>query len=370
MTKIIIGGDFCPSSNIIPKDCFNEIATILRLTDLRIVNFECAIADASCKPIKKEGPVIQCTIEQFDQVISIEANFVTLANNHILDCGAQGLENVISACENNHIQYVGVGNNIKDIKCTCYYRNVAIINCCEQEFSIAGRNHCGANHAHPVSIYYQIQEAKKSSNCIIVIVHGGIEYYQLPSPDMQDLYRFFIDAGASVVVGHHPHCFSGGEDYHGGYIYYSLGNLFFDNGSKKHTIWNDGFLLKLEIAENGVIKKNEIIPYIQCYKEPGIKVMNGEEKSVFRKQYDNLSDIIAHREVLVEKYNCYCLTQKRHSLSRILPYSNRFLCGLYKRGLFPSFLTAKMILSRINAIRCESHRGVLTNNLEIIYKSL
>ena len=370
MTKIIIGGDFCPSSNIIPKDCFNEIATILRQTDLRIVNFECAIADASCKPIKKEGPVIQCTIEQFDQVISIEANLVTLANNHILDCGAQGLENVISACENNHIQYVGVGNNNKDIKCTCYYRNVAIINCCEQEFSIADRDHCGANHAHPVSIYYQIQEAKKKSNCIIVIVHGGIEYYQLPSPDMQDLYRFFIDAGASVVVGHHPHCFSGGEDYHGGYIYYSLGNLFFDNGSKEHTVWNDGFLLKLEVNEDGVIMDRQIIPYIQCCKKPGVRLIGGDEKDTFVRDYHHLSSIISNRKDLEEHYRKYCASQKRRSLTRILPYSNRILLALYKRGWFPSFLNRKMIVSRLNAIRCEAHRGILTHHLEEMYHQM
>lgn len=64
-----------------------------------------------------------------------------------------------------------------------------------------------------IQIHNQIQEAKISSNFIIIIAHGGHEYYQLPSPRLQDTYRFFIDSGANAVIGHHPHCISGMENY-------------------------------------------------------------------------------------------------------------------------------------------------------------
>lgn len=370
MNRIVIGGDFCPTAKTISENCFREISTIFRQADLRIVNFECAITDTQCIPIKKEGPVLQCTQEQFKQLLKTEANLVTLANNHILDLGEEGLKNVVSACENNGIQHVGVGKNIEYSKRTFFYQNIAIINCCEQEFSIADKDHHGANHASPISIYYQIQEARKKSNCVIVIFHGGIEYYQLPSPYTQDLYRFFIDAGATVVVGHHPHCYSGAEKYHNGYIYYSLGNLFFDNGSKEHTIWNNGFLLNLEINNEGAVVKNEIIPYIQCCGEVGIRILEGDDLIKFQSDFENLSKIIADRKELEEQYNTYCFHQQRKSLSRILPYSNKILVGLYKRGWIPSFLNPKMIISHLNAIRCESHRNILIKNLEAIYKKI
>jgi poly-gamma-glutamate capsule biosynthesis protein CapA/YwtB (metallophosphatase superfamily) len=68
----------------------------------------------------------------------------------------------------------------------------------------------------------QIKEAKATHDKVIVIVHGGHEYYNLPSPRMQKQYRFYADQGADFVVGHHTHCISGYEVYNGVPIYYSL----------------------------------------------------------------------------------------------------------------------------------------------------
>ena len=50
---------------------------------------------------------------------------------------------------------------------------------------------------------------------MFLILHGGIEHYQLPSPRMKKWYRHIIDLGASAIVNHHQHCFSGYELYNG-----------------------------------------------------------------------------------------------------------------------------------------------------------
>ena len=73
---------------------------------------------------------------------------------------------------------------------------------------------------NPISIYYDLLEARKNADIIICITHGGHEGYNLPSPRMQSLYRFSIDCGADVVVNHHQHCYSGYEQYHNGYIFF------------------------------------------------------------------------------------------------------------------------------------------------------
>ena len=51
-----------------------------------------------------------------------------------------------------------------------------------------------------------VEEAKKKADFVLVIVHGGSEHFQLPTPRMQATYRFFVDAGADAVVNHHQHC--------------------------------------------------------------------------------------------------------------------------------------------------------------------
>lgn len=368
MTRIIIGGDFCPTHNDVSCTHAEMIADCVKESDLRIYNFECSIASNGEQAIKKEGPTLYCSEKQFEQIEMLSPTLVTLANNHVLDSGAEGLRKLFACCKDHKIDYVGAGDNIEEASKIYIFKNIAIINCCEEEFSIADKNQCGANPMRPISIYNQICDAKNRADCVIVIAHGGVEYYQFPSPNTQDLYRFFIDAGASAVVGHHPHCFSGFERYHGGYIYYSLGNLFFDNKSKKHTMWNDGFLLKLDVDESGRIVDKKEIPYIQCCQEPGIVIIKGGAYEKFHSEFADLNSVIAERAKLEEKYEDFVLSKRRNSLSRILPYSNRILTALYKRGYIPSMLNSKMVLSRLNAIRCQSHRDMLVKNLEELYR--
>ena len=70
-------------------------------------------------------------------------------------------------------------------------------------------NNIGANPIDIIDNAAQIKKAKKECDFVIVIAHGGHEYYNLPSPRMQKLYRFFAENGADIVIGHHTHCVSG-----------------------------------------------------------------------------------------------------------------------------------------------------------------
>lgn len=65
-----------------------------------------------------------------------------------------------------------------------------------------------------VSQYYSIIEARSKADYVLLFVHGGSEHHPLPTPRMQDIYRFFVDAGADVVINCHRHCYSGFEQYH------------------------------------------------------------------------------------------------------------------------------------------------------------
>jgi poly-gamma-glutamate synthesis protein (capsule biosynthesis protein) len=112
---------------------------------------------------------------------------------------------------------VGGGTNLQEASKILYKKIdekvLALINCCENEFSIATEVTAGSNPLNPIQQYYAIQEAKSKADYVLVIVHGGHELWQLPSPRMQETYRFFIDAGADAVVNHHQHCYSGYEIY-------------------------------------------------------------------------------------------------------------------------------------------------------------
>ena len=91
--KVCIMGDFCPSVNI-DDNSFNDITNLLSTFDYRIVNLECALRQGEELPIAKEGPFLGCNLSQFHHLKSIKADMITLANNHVLDYGEKGLENI------------------------------------------------------------------------------------------------------------------------------------------------------------------------------------------------------------------------------------------------------------------------------------
>ena len=236
--SILITGDFCPHKRIEQaflkkeyKDVFNGFEIITNDCDWAITNLECPLT-LSNNSIEKTGPNLKAHPDCIEGIKFGGFNVVNLANNHIMDYGEQGLIDTINICEKNKIHYVGAGQNINKVSKPLYLTvketKIAIVNFCENEWSIAGKNKAGANPLNPIINYYQIKEAKENSDFALVIVHGGNEQYKYPSPRMVETYRFFADCGANTVIGHHTHCPSGYERYNNVPIFYSLGNLIFD----------------------------------------------------------------------------------------------------------------------------------------------
>lgn len=364
--KILIAGDFCPlnrtSKQIEEKqydEIFSNIMPILETVDYSIVNFECPIDEDEANAIEKCGPNLKCSSNSLEAIKYAGFDMVTLANNHFYDYGEHGVINTINYCKAHNIDYVGGGKNINEAGNILYKtidsKTIAIINVCENEFSIASEFTAGSNPLNPINNFYQIKIAKDNSDFVIVIVHGGHEGYQLPSPRMQDTYRFFIDCGADVVVNHHQHCYSGFEKYNGKMIFYGLGNFCFDDVNLTNNKWNKGYLLILSF-ENDI--RFNLLPYIQYSEIPNVQLLDNEDVRAFNDEIDKLNDIISNRNLLVDSFNKF--TESRGSMLSVFePYNGRYLQALYNRKLLPSFLGSKKKIRLLNLIRCESHRDIL-----------
>ncbi len=222
--KIIVTGDLCDNGRVSPiikngdySQLFESVREIISSADISIVNFEFPIVDGETTPIKKNGPCLKGHRNSIDAIKYAGFNVCTLANNHILDQGEKCCLNTKRYIETAGLKTVGAGMNEKESSCILYLKNdgktIAIINCCEHEFSIATKDSAGANGLNPISQYYKIKEARDKADFVMVIVHGGHENYQLPSLRMKELYHFYIDVGADIVINHHQHCYSGYETY-------------------------------------------------------------------------------------------------------------------------------------------------------------
>ena len=239
MINILVAGDYRPVLRVqqLINECkynhiFSEVKQYTDKVDYSLVNLESPVVINRAEPIKKIGPNLKCSKDAIDAIKYAGFNCVTLANNHFYDYGEVGVKDTITTCKEQGIDYIGGGENIEEAEKILYKeikgKKIAFINICEKEFSIATKKSAGSAPLSPIHNFYQIQEARKQSDYVIVIVHGGVEHYQLPSPQMKETYHFFVDAGADIIINHHQHCFSGYEIYNGKPIFYGLGNFCYD----------------------------------------------------------------------------------------------------------------------------------------------
>lgn len=369
--KILIGGDFATTSRgekaVKGKKAFsNEIVNLIKDADISILNLEAPIADLSDNKINKVGPHLRTSKDTVSYLKECGIDIVTLANNHFYDYGSTGVVKTIDSLIANKIDYVGGGRNKEEYRKILYKecegKMIAILNYCESEFSV--NDGIGSNPLNPINAYYDIRATEGKADFILVIIHGGVEGYNFPTPRMQMLYRYFVDLGADAVVNGHQHCHSGYEKYNGGLIFYGLGNLFFDKGSTKDDGWNVGFILELCIEPSNSCTF-KIHPYSQCLaSNASVCLLDKSTKKDFFVEMERLNHIIADVEKIKSSFDTYCSLQKRNQMAWFTPYVNRYLLALYRRKLLPSFLYGNKRLQILNMLRCESHREVSLNCLK------
>ena len=364
MTSILFAGDFCPTkrvSSLFEKNDFNTVLSSIKpyfdSVDYSILNLECPIATSGQIPIEKTGPNLKSNEKALLAVKYLGVNCVGLANNHIMDYGDDGLRETIAKLKTFGIDYVGAGNNFSEASVPLIKnigdKSVAIINCCEQEFSIASENSAGCNPIDCINQYKSIKNCKDTSDIVIVFIHGGIEHCQYPTPRMKKQYQFYIEAGADVVINCHQHCYSGYEIYNGKPIFYGIGNFCFDRGIKNEK-WNNGYLIKLLFDD----KINfELIPYEQCGQLPQVKPI--ENKDHFCDILNKLNSIIADEQLLRKSISDYVNETQKEFEYAFCPYSNKYLAKLFVHHLIPEFRSSSRWRIILNAIRCESHRDRL-----------
>lgn len=365
--KIIITGDihlgsgrtidFEDNSSI--NLLFGNFLKQIKEADISITNLESPLINGG-EPILKTGPNLKSPVKVSTVLKKAGFDLVTLANNHIMDYGREGIVSTLETCSNVGISTVGADINF-DEACKPYIEKIngtkiGIINFTENEFSTTTDDSPGAHPLNPVQNYYRIKELKNIADYVFVIVHGGHEGYQLPSPRMKETYRFFIDAGAAAVIGHHPHCYSGHEVYKGAPIFYSIGNFLFDKEGTNESDWNKGFMVEFTINQELSFK---MIPYIQNGISMGLRKLREEEYQKFEKNIEQLNDIISEDEKLSRKFEELCESSADLYNAYIEPYSNKYLHLLKRQKLFPSLLSKRKKRLLLNLIRCESHRDIL-----------
>lgn len=367
-----IGGDLCIEPAYLEKDLLSDdIKAVYRSADINIVNLECPVNKHGDKhKIIKHGPHLQTTTKIFDHLRQLNITAVTLANNHLLDYGEKGVHDTIEECKKNGILFVGAGANLFEAANHIVIEKnnikIAILNFCEHEWSIATDETAGANPLDIIDNIAAIKKAKQSADIIILVIHGGNEYYGLPRPGIKKLFRFFAENGADAIISHHTHSISGYEVHNNVPILYGLGNMLFTRNSS-YDCWYTGLTAKLVIDKNKPVQFS-LIPTQQSKDDHTVSVLQNEQKTAVIKKTEQLSSIIADDTKLNKEWNELVeerTAQYLYQFSPVPAMPGRYVKSTLRRmGLVNTFMHSKYLAGVINYITCESHLDLATKALK------
>ena len=242
------------------------MAPRIRQADLSFANLE--------SPIGDKGHFInmfQAPPQAIEGVASAGFDVVSLANNHTLDYHHEGMFETMRLLDQVGIDWVGAGENIQEARRPLItevsgirvgflaYTEMWFVHAREPISWQATLDEPGVAPAELDLVVEDVKKLRDQVDCVIVTVHWGKEYVHEPTPEQRSLARAAVDAGADLVLGHHPHVLQGIEFYKQGVIVYSLGNFVFDLNRPK--TW-ETMMLEFTLSPRGPLDMTIIPAYI------------------------------------------------------------------------------------------------------------
>lgn len=369
--QIQILGDICPAWGFRKSfdegnehKIFGDILQILQDADITVANLECPLSDKG-ERAAKTGPCLRGKPSDMQVLKRAGVDVVSLANNHVLDYGQEAFADTMRTAKASGILTVGAAANSVDARQPLFIDEngwrIGILAFGEEEFNVAYEANGGANLFDPYSSLDDISNAKKNCDYLIVLYHGGIEHYELPSPLLQKKCRAMVRAGADVVLCQHSHCIGTYENYQDSTILYGQGNAIFGRAEGKIR-WNLGMLVSISLSKD----KQDVSYRVFEAREDGIVLLPEAEEAKRLTQFENDSKNVDDSAYIKRSWDAFCAKQEaeyypmllcwgrvRNKLNRML--GNRLVKHLVRKR-------KKMVA--MNIIRCDAHREVVQTVLE------
>ncbi len=231
---IMLGGTGTPEFEKFGYDYpFDKTRELLKQSHIVFGNLEGPLTHADHAPVAKKY-VYRSTPEKVAPALrNAGFNVVSLANNHAMDQGAEGLKHTMDALDLVGIKHAGAGMNLAEARRPAILEakgaRVAFLAYTftfpEEFWATADRP--GSPFGHETQVRADIAAAKQQADIVLVSFHWGQEGKTELRDYQKQLGHAAIDAGAAAVIGHHPHVLQGVERYKNGVILYSLGNFAF-----------------------------------------------------------------------------------------------------------------------------------------------
>jgi len=370
--KLLFAGDLCVSAQNVPE-LGESISNLFASADIVCANFEAPMIQLGTRVAPKAGP----SIHQTDQVLGLlekcGITYLTLANNHIMDYGESGLRCTLDKL--NRCTVHGAGVTLEEAYQPIFHEQdghkVALLAFGEAQFGALGMEpfqQAGFARVDAPLARQAVIKARQEADWVIVQIHAGLEMVDIPLPEWRARFREFIDLGADLVIGHHPHVLQGSEAYKNKTIHYSLGNFYMDVMLKQANPGSGGLL---EVVIKGNELKSNLIPL-----KVTLATIDIDSTDEAISHYQSLCAKISVDSKYFSEINSIC----KEFWEEV--YSGYYESAMTGLGTTPNFLAARRIARRllgfivrrrwnneanelmlIHNIRIESHRWVVERAL-------
>ena len=270
---------------------FKGVRSALALGDINIANLESPIAAGGHEYVGKKFR-FRAEPKVAQAIRAAGFNLVTLANNHSMDFGGEALTETLQHLSDNGIAWIGAGINLSDSRKMALYtvkgKRIAFLgySLTQPTEFFAGQGRPGTAPGYEKLVAADVTSARSQADYVIVSFHWGKEASSAVQGYQRAAAHKAIEAGADVIIGHHPHVLQGIERYKSGIIFYSLGNFTF---ASKSTTADVSAIIRLKLSDGR--REAEIIPLDVLHRRVGFQphLLTGERGAAVIEQLNILS---------------------------------------------------------------------------------
>lgn len=365
--KILVAGDLLPqpsNQELFEQGQTNELfgkelVELFVKNDFKVANLEGPLTENDIM-IKKSGPNLRASEKSIHGIVEMGFDAVSLANNHILDYGEEGLQSTMRILKENSIQFFGAGKNLVEAKKSFIFERrgykIGFYACAEYEFTIATERRAGANPFDSLEIMDDISNLKAKTDYVIVMYHGGKELYQYPVPYVRKRCRKLVEKGADLVLCQHSHCIGCKEKYNDGVILYGQGNFCFNRISD--DLRNTGLLVQISLPQKHIT----YLPV--CRTKMGVCLAQGNKRKEILDAFEERSEKIQKEGFVERQYEIFSLEMMSRYEACTMGWIGKIFYKMHMKAILDAFYRKKDRITILNILRCEAHRDLYCKGLE------
>jgi poly-gamma-glutamate synthesis protein (capsule biosynthesis protein) len=337
-----------------PQIIFEHVRDILHAHDIVFGNLEGILSDVGYHAKSLKSSHMRGIPAAAKALKDAGFSVLSLANNHIMQHGLAGVIDTANTLRRNDIGFCGLKIDMNKYGEYVIEEKGQII--CFLAFNSRPEKYCNGDYIYHDFNMNRIKKilkiVRKLYDLVVVSIHWGDEYIQIPSIEQQEIAHNLIDSGADIILGHHPHVLQGIEKYNKGLIFYSLGNFVFD------MVWNEHAQKSMIAVINyDMESKNlnyDVIP-IKINNEYQPTIIQGEESLNYKDEISRLSNSIIrpNGDMKTDEYDQYYKKELKRCAAIERRLSHEFWISniwRYPKYFIPQYIY-EIILRRALSIR-------------------